>query len=105
MITLKDPTHSGIQMDYLSTLTGDTSVTIDDGDPDKRAELAKHVTELLQKGYQVFVQKDGDTFKVNGYDAEENEWILVKRKSCKGKKEKTSAAGTTATTLPPRTGG
>ena len=101
MIQVKNPT--GVRMDYLSTLTGDTSITIDDNDPDKRAELAKHVTELLQKGYAVFVQDGDSTFKVKGYDAEENAWILVKRKG--KKKETVKAAGTVATTVPPRAGG
>ena len=47
MVQVQKQTSSGIRMDYLSTLTGDTSLTIDDKDPEKRAELAKHVTELL----------------------------------------------------------
>lgn len=101
MIQVKN--RSGIRMDYLSTLTGDTPLTIDDGDPEKRAELAKHVTELLQKGYAVFVQDGDNTFKVKGYDAEENAWILVKRGS--KKKETVKAEGTVATTVPHRAGG
>jgi len=104
MVQVQKQTSSGIRMDYLSTLTGDTSLTIDDKDPEKRAELAKHVTELLQKGYAVFVQDGDETFKVKGYDAEENEWILVKRRGGK-KKEAVSAEGTIATTIPPRAGG
>ncbi len=95
--------NTGIRMDYLSTLTGDTSITIDDNDPDKRAELAKHVVELIKQGYAIFV-KDGDsTFKVRGYDAEKNAWIFVKNKG--KKKETTKAAGTVAITVPPRAGG
>ena len=103
MIQVKNALSSGIRMDYLSTITGDTSITIDDNDPEKRAELATHVTELLQKGYAVFVQDGDSTFKVKGYDAEENAWILIKRK---GKpKETVKAEGTVATTVPPRAGG
>lgn len=101
MIQVKNPT--GVRMDYLSTLTGDTSITIDDNDPDKRAELAKHVEELIREGYAVFVQDGDSTFKVMGYDAEENAWILVKRKG--KQKETVKAAGTVATTVPPRAGG
>lgn len=83
-----------------------TVITIEDNDPEKRAELAAHVTEMLKKGYAIMVTKDGGTFPVAGYDKDTNEWVLkntAKKKA--GPFQRMAAAATQAMGIPPRAGG
>ncbi|OGG58433.1 hypothetical protein A2765_05805 [Candidatus Kaiserbacteria bacterium RIFCSPHIGHO2_01_FULL_56_24] len=88
-----------VKMDYMSTLTGDSSIVINGDDPKKRAELAKHVTELLRSGYAILLQDGEKAYRIKGYDAETNEWIITK---AGGRKK---AADTTVNTVPQRPGG
>ena len=62
---------------FLNVQQGDKSVFFDDDVSEKRAELAENVLKLLHSGYALFLIHGQDAWRVRGYDAQLNEWILL----------------------------
>ena len=108
-------------VDFLSGITGHSDMIIREDEPEKRVELAKIVTDLLKLGHAVFVERGTETFKVTGYDAEQNRWNiqgldagapelsrvaeLKKGEPKRRGRRSIAAAGTRATAVAPSAGG
>jgi hypothetical protein len=67
-----------IEIEVLNAILGDkTSIKIEDNDPEKRPELARHVLELQKQGVLVLIEHEGKTYRIKSYDADANEWVVV----------------------------
>lgn len=102
-----------IELETLSTIRGESSMYIEDEEPEKRAKLAKDVKDLLRKGHSVFLMIGGGLARrIKGYNPEKNEWVLQDKGRPKQvpsarrvKDERVSARGTKATSVAPMAGG
>lgn len=92
-----------IDFEVLSAITGHATITIEEDDPNERKNLAKTVTDLLQKGHTVFLLHGEDTRRIEGYDPDKNEWMLAAEKGVR--KPRVSAAGSKAMATAPSAGG
>jgi hypothetical protein len=65
-------------LEVLSTFRGHTSVYLEDPeDVEQRAKLGKRIKKMQQEGFVLFlINKNRDTYRIKGYDAQSNEWIL-----------------------------
>lgn len=98
-------------MIHISTLCcqkGDINIETDETDPEQRKLFAEQIVGLLVKGAHITVTNaENETFRITGYDAEKNEWILsassLKASSAKGGRK--SATNTKATVVAPLSGG
>lgn len=97
-------------MIHVSTLcckSGDINITTDENDPDQRKLFAEQIVGLLTKGALISVTNaSGETFRIFGYDAENNEWVLDRKQ--KGKEQggrRKSASGSKVTVVAPIAGG
>jgi hypothetical protein len=68
-----------VEIEVLSTFKGHKTIYIEEGEPEKRAELFDAISKMLEQKYAVFLVlgKNGeDTRRIMGYDPDKNEWIL-----------------------------
>ena len=115
-VFLKTKAHQMIEIDYLHTHKGHAKVIIDDDDPAKRADLAQTIIGLLKNGHAVFVEQEGETFAIRGYDAVDNTWIVrsstdslpgtaePRGKKKRERQSKVLASGSKVTPVPAKTG-
>ncbi|MBI3956883.1 MAG: hypothetical protein HY340_02735 [Candidatus Kerfeldbacteria bacterium] len=66
-----------IEFEVLSAIRGHTTMYIEDVDPAKRTELATTVTNLLNEGHVIFLIQGEETRRIQGYDADANEWLVL----------------------------
>lgn len=100
-------------MIHSSTLcckSGDITIKTDENDPKQRKLLAEQIVGLLIKGAFITVTNaTGESFRIFGYDADKNEWLLTpKSKGKKSKQQATAtkpAADTKVTVVAPIAGG
>lgn len=97
----KDKAKALVQLDVLGARYGHKSETIsvDDDNPERRAELAEHVNKLIMSGFAVML---ADGTKVLGYDPDTNSWVA---KVDSKKTKKVTAQGNPATATPLPAGG
>jgi len=66
-----------IEVSTLCCKSGDINISTDESDPEQRKLLAEQIVGLLTKGALISVTNaEGETFRIFGYDAEKNEWLL-----------------------------
>ncbi len=96
-----------INFSTLCCQSGDIKIQIEESSPEERKLLAEHVVKLLTQGAFVsVVDVNGETFRIFGYDADKNEWLLTQNgKSTKKKPGRKTASGTKATAVAPIAGG
>jgi hypothetical protein len=97
-----------IQLETLSAIQGDTKAVFSDVDPEDRKALAEKVNDLKKGGCTVFLEYEGQTFLIEGYDSVTNEWILKTTRAEKEAKKsgrRVKASGTKATPVAPTSGG
>jgi len=78
-----------IELHGFHTMQGHATLNIiEDSDPEERKELASIVIELIRKGHAVFVRTEGgEEYRVRGYDAINNEWIVIDPNAGKAEEE------------------
>jgi hypothetical protein len=77
--TTPEATSGRPAIDILSVFKGHASITIHDEDPEKRKELAGHVASMRKQGFAIFLEHGGTTYIVEGYDADQNDWLVRKQ--------------------------
>ncbi len=96
----KKPT-TNVELNILNTVRGDKDKKFEDT-PEGRKKLAVKITKFIRAGTACFLQvgtgKDSQHFKIAGYDAETNEWLIQGPR-------KISAEGTKVLVVPPSSGG
>lgn len=100
-----------IELEVLGAIRGHTTIHIEDVEPDKRKELAETVQRLLQEGHAIFLIQGEEVRRVQGYDAQSNDWIVFATPQERRAQTRTGptrtyrARGTRATTVPRTAGG
>lgn len=113
-----------VSLEILGTVSGHTTMHIEDVEPDKRAELATTVQQLLKQGHAIFLVQGEESRRVVGYDDKGNDWLILaqpheppptateeadtaeSKKRGRGRpRTRVSAAGTEATAVAPVAGG
>lgn len=100
-----------ITFEVLSATRGHTTMYIEEVSPEERGKLAKTVQSLLQEGHTIFLMQGDETYRIQGYNPQTNEWVVHttphKRKGETRAKTTTRrrASGTKATTVPKTAGG
>ena len=117
-----------IHLEVMRIVEGHSNMYVEDVESEKRAELAATVDILIKKGHFVFLIQGEEARRIQGYDAESNEWIVLataqlkpnttpteevvveegtgkKRRGRKPKTERIPAAGTRATAVAATAGG
>jgi hypothetical protein len=96
-----------IEVSTLCCKSGDINVETDENDPEQRKLLAEQIVGMLTKGALISVTNaEGETFRIFGYDAEKNEWLLNAKS--KGKNQGTQrkpASKSKVTVVAPISGG
>lgn len=92
-------------MSILSVGRGDIRITFDSEDPDEVDRARATVRDMLNRGYLIFVEVEGDLVRVSDFDPERNEYIVKvdkrsspykeQQKTESGKKKKKKAKKTT----------
>lgn len=68
------------KVDILNTGGGHLTIRLDpDASPVEREKAKNTITDMLKRGYLLFVEKDGQQVKVDSFDPAVNEYILADR--------------------------
>lgn len=96
-----------IKVSTLCCKSGDINIETDENNPEQRKLLAEQIVGLLTKGALISVTNvDGETFRIFGYDAEKNEWLLnPKGKGTKKENKRKPASESKVTVVAPISGG
>lgn len=97
-----------IKVSTLCCKNGDINIETDENDPEQRKLFAEQIVGLLVKGAFISVTNaDGETFRIFGYDAEKNEWLLNPKnnKSAKKESKRKPASKSKVTVVAPISGG
>ena len=96
-----------IKVSTLCCKSGDINIETDENDPEQRKLLAEQIVGLLTKGAFISVTNaDGETFRIFGYDAEKNEWLLNSNdKGAKKESKRKPASKSKVTVVAPISGG
>ncbi len=96
-----------IKVSTLCCKSGDINIETDENDPEQRKLLAEQIVGLLTKGAFISVTNaDGETFRIFGYDAEKNEWLLNPNdKGVKKENKRKPASKSKVTVVAPISGG
>jgi hypothetical protein len=63
-------------LDVLNTGYGDLEVSFDPNKPDEVQKAKETITDMLKRGYAIFVQQGGETVRVRKFDANRNVYII-----------------------------
>src|SRR5688572_10358585 len=63
-------------LDVLNCGAGHLSFKFDKGDEEEIAKAKKVITDMLKRGYMIFVEVDGKQKRVRKFDPKQNEYIL-----------------------------
>ncbi len=96
-----------INVSTLCCKSGDINIETDENDPEQRKLLAEQIVGLLTKGAFISVTNaQGETFRIFGYDAEKNEWLLSPNdKGVKKEGKRKPASKSKVTVVAPISGG
>jgi hypothetical protein len=70
----KNTTQPGI--DVLNTGYGDFELRFDPNKPDEVQKAKETITDMLKRGYAIFVRQEQETFRVRKFDADKNVYII-----------------------------
>jgi len=70
----KEETLPGI--DVLNTGYGDFEMRFDPDKPDEVQKAKETITDMLKRGYAIFVRQGQETFRVRKFDADKNVYII-----------------------------
>lgn len=70
----KDTTQPGI--DVLNTGYGDFELRFDPNKPDEVQKAKETITDMLKRGYAIFIRHGNETFRVKKFDVNRNVYII-----------------------------
>ena len=63
-------------IDVLNTGYGDFELRFDPNKPDEVQKAKETITDMLKRGYAIFVRQGKETFRVRKFDADKNVYII-----------------------------
>ena len=63
-------------LDVLNTGYGDFELSFNPDKPDEVQKAKETITDMLKRGYAIFVRKGEETFRVRKFDANKNVYII-----------------------------
>jgi hypothetical protein len=63
-------------IDVLNTGYGDFEMRFDPNKPDEVQKAKETITDMLKRGYAIFVRQGAETFRVRKFDVEKNVYII-----------------------------
>jgi spore germination protein YaaH len=63
-------------IDVLNTGYGDFELRFDPNKPDEVQKAKETITDMLKRGYAIFVQQGRETFRVRKFDVDKNVYII-----------------------------
>lgn len=63
-------------IDVLNTGYGDFELRFDPNKPDEVQKAKETITDMLKRGYAIFVRQGQETFRVRKFDADKNVYII-----------------------------
>jgi hypothetical protein len=63
-------------IDVLNTGYGDFELRFDPNKPDEVQKAKETITDMLKRGYAIFVRKGKETFRVRKFDADKDVYII-----------------------------
>ena len=63
-------------IDVLNTGYGDFELRFDPNKPDEVQKAKETITDMLKRGYAIFVRQGQETFRVRKFDAAKNVYII-----------------------------
>ncbi|HZJ15731.1 MAG TPA: hypothetical protein VFD27_11830 [Chthoniobacteraceae bacterium] len=63
-------------IDVLNTGYGDVELRFDPNKPDEVQKAKETITDMLKRGYAIFVQQGQETFRVQKFDVNKNVYII-----------------------------
>jgi cysteinyl-tRNA synthetase len=63
-------------IDVLNTGYGDLELTFDPDKPDEVQKAKETITDMLKRGYAIFVRQGDETFRVRKFDVDRNVYII-----------------------------
>lgn len=87
-------------IDVLNTGYGDFELRFDPDKPDEVQKAKETITDMLKRGYAIFIRQGQETFRVRKFDANRNVYIIGSTPA-----EEIPAAGTVATAVGRSAGG
>jgi hypothetical protein len=70
----KEEKQPGI--DVLNTGYGDFELSFDPNKPDEVQKAKETITDMLKRGYAIFVRQGQETFRVRRFDVDKNVYII-----------------------------
>ena len=67
-------------IDVLNTGYGDFELNFDPNKPDEVQKAKETITDMLKRGYAIFVKQGKETFRVRKFDADKNVYIIGSHK-------------------------
>jgi len=87
-------------IDVLNTGYGDLELSFDPNKPDEVEKAKQTITDMLKRGYAIFVRQGKETFRVRKFDMDRNVYIVGSTPA-----EEVPIAGTRATAVGRSAGG
>jgi spore germination protein YaaH len=63
-------------IDVLNTGYGDFELRFDPDKPDEVQKAKETITDMLKRGYAIFIRQGNETFRVRKFDANRNMYII-----------------------------
>jgi spore germination protein YaaH len=63
-------------IDVLNTGYGDFELRFDPDKPDEVQKAKETITDMLKRGYAIFIRQGNETFRVRKFDANRNVYII-----------------------------
>lgn len=103
------PAETVTKLSVLNCLMGDLKVSFDEAKPEEVANARAMITDLLRKGFLIFIETPEGTVRATGFDEKTNEYLVKspepKMKGRLGRLVKRIKAAGAKTTAVARTGG
>jgi hypothetical protein len=75
-IDMKDTEKMLPGIDVLNTGYGDFELRFDPNKPDEVQKAKETITDMLKRGYAIFVRRGKETLRVRKFDADKNVYII-----------------------------
>ena len=75
-LTMQNTERSLPGIDVLNTGYGDFELRFDPNKPDEVQKAKETITDMLKRGYAIFVRQGAETFRVRKFDVDKNVYII-----------------------------
>lgn len=76
MNTMKNEDKTLPGIDVLNTGYGDFELRFDPDKPDEVQKAKETITDMLKRGYAIFIRQGKETYRVRKFDADKNVYII-----------------------------